>query len=165
MKSGFHPVRAMLWLFRPQRLLLFGITFVTFLMTLGEGASIGVVYTFLGQSSKKLSMLLPLLGNLQGMLATLPFTTQVSIVAGILILVTAYHSVCAFLSNYWSALVRIRIEVFLRDSVFDQFLRIQLAYVERQKLGAWMPLLLQYNGQISLLMLSIVQSGDGSPHS
>jgi len=142
----------------PQRGLLAGVAFISFLMTFSEGASIGILYFFLGQASQKLSSAIPFLAVLQKELAKFPFSTQVVIVAAIMLLITAWHSGCAFLSAYWSSLARIRTEETLRLMVFEQFHRVQLMFVESQKLGSWLPLISQYNLQTAQLLFSVVSA-------
>jgi subfamily B ATP-binding cassette protein MsbA len=92
---------------------------------------------------------------LQKELAKFPFQEQVLLVAGVMLIITAWHSGCAFMSQYWSALARIRTEEELRLMIFEQFHRIQLVYVESQKMGSWLPLISQYNTQTAQLMFSI----------
>jgi len=145
-----------LWkLMIPQRWLLAGVAVMTFLMSLSEGVSFGILYLFLGQTSGKLSTTLPFLGSLPQRLAAFPFQSQVLIMAAVILSVTAWHSVSLFLSQYWSALAKIRTEEMLRRMIFEQFHRVQLVYVERQKLGSWLPLLSQYNIQTANLLFSI----------
>jgi ATP-binding cassette, subfamily B, bacterial MsbA len=139
----------------PQRWLLIGEVITSLLMTLAEGASIGIIYVFLGQSSNRVTKILPFFGILQKQLVTLPLQTQVIIVAIVLMLVTAWHSGFAFLTDYWSALARIRTEEALRMMVFEQFHRVQLVYVERQKMGSWLPMISQYNTQTAQLLFSV----------
>jgi subfamily B ATP-binding cassette protein MsbA len=145
-----------LWkLLIPQRWLLAGVALMSFLMTFSEGASLGIVYVFLGQSSGRFASGLPIIDAAQRELARLPFQTQVLLVAAVMLLITAWHSGCSFLSQYWSALVRVRTEETLRRMIFEQFHRVQLVFVERQKMGSWQPMISQYNTQTASLLFSV----------
>jgi ATP-binding cassette, subfamily B, bacterial MsbA len=155
MKQTFRQFLELFKLLIPQRGLLAGVALVSFLMTFSEGASIGIIYVFLGQSTRRISSALPLVDTLQKELARFPFSTQVLIVAGVMLLIAAWHSLCGFLSAYWSALARVRTEETLRLMIFEQFHRVQLLFVESQKMGSWLPLISQYNMQTAQLMFSI----------
>ena len=155
MKKAFRQLLELGQLLLPQRGLLTGVLLISFLMTFSEGASLGIIYLFLGQTSRKLTGALAFFDPLQAELAKFPFQTQVLLVAGLILVVTAWHSGCAFLSQYWSGLVRIRTEEKLRMMIFEQFHRVQLVFVEGQKMGSWLPLISQYNTQTSQLLFSM----------
>jgi subfamily B ATP-binding cassette protein MsbA len=155
MKQSLRQILELGKLLLPQRWLLAGVGLTSFLMTFSEGASLGIIYIFLGQTSKKLSSTFPFIDVLQQELARLPFRTQVLLVVAVILVVTAWHSTCAFLSQYWSGLARIRTEETLRMMIFEQFHRVQLVFVERQKMGSWLPLISQYNMQTSQLLFSM----------
>jgi subfamily B ATP-binding cassette protein MsbA len=158
MRRNFRQLLELLQLLIPQGWLLAGVALISFLMTFSEGASLGVVYIFLGQPSQRLSTQLPLIGSLQRALSKFDFPVQVLLVAAVMLLIAAWHSGCSFLVQYWSALAKIRTEEELRMMIFEQFHRVQLVYVESQKLGSWLPLLSQYNMQASQLLFSIATS-------